>query len=294
MPIPTYQALMLPVLKAFQKEKSFRDVIEIIAQEFNLTDAERMEILPSGKATIIYSRISWAKVYLAKAGLLEAKRRGVFCITEAGREVLANNISSIDTEFLKQFPAFVEFFGRKNAEILPDKDTDATPDEAIDKACREVYAQLKSEILERLKKTDPVFFERIVLELMRAMGYGVDKSVIQQMTKRSHDGGIDGIINEDVLGLDKIYLQAKRYEGSVGREQVQAFVGAITGFSARKGVFITTGCFSAPAIEYAKNQTLVLIDGERLSEFLIEYNVGVSLDRKIEIKKIDSSFFEEE
>jgi restriction system protein len=292
--IPTYQTLMLPVLKAFQQERSLRDVVEIIANELKLSELERLERLPSGKVTVLYSRVSWAKVYLTKAGLLEAKSRGVFCVTNAGRKVLAENVTAIDNEFLKQFPSFVEFFGRKNLESLHERNIDATPDEAIDSAYQEMYAQLKSDLLEKLKKTNPTFFERIVLELMRAMGYGVDKNCLEQITKRSHDCGIDGVINEDVLGLDKIYLQAKRYDGSVGREQVQAFVGALSGFSATKGVFITTGTFSSHARDYAKNQKIVMIDGERLSELLIEYNVGVSLDRKIEIKKIDLGFFEEE
>jgi len=286
-------------LKPSKAEGTLKQAVKLVSRKLGLSEEEKQSLLPSGNQPIIYNRVGWAKFYLKKAGLLDSKKRGLDFITKEGEDVLKKNITRIDNEFLKQFSSFNEFINKKSKKQDSEDEDNGnqaiqTPDEAIYKAFNEINDQLKVELLEKLKKTDPIFFEKIVLELMKAMGYGVDEKISAQMTKKSHDGGIDGIINEDVLGLDKIYLQAKRYDKSVSREAVQAFVGALSGLGATKGVFITTGYFSSSALDYAKNQKIILIDGESLSEFMVKYNVGVLPNRKIEIKKIDLSFFEDD
>ena len=292
MAIPNYQDLMLLTLKAAKTERKFKDVVEDISQTLGLTDDEKRQTISSGTQPLIYNRVGWAKFYLVKAGLLKSPKRGFFIITKNGNDVLKNPPVKIDNNFLKQFDEFNDFVnskkqnvenGQKQIDDVEDAD-DLTPDEMIVKAHSEINRQLKAEILEKLKQVDPIFFEKVVLNLMLEMGYGADKLTSAKMTQKSNDGGIDGIINEDTLGLDKIYLQAKRYSSqTVSRESIQAFVGALAGEGASKGVFITTSQFSKYALEYANNQKIILIDGEALAEYMLKYNVGVIPHRKIEM-----------
>jgi restriction system protein len=304
MAIPDFQSLMLPLLKvvADGREYCLRDVVELLSSEFHLTDEERQQLLPSGRYLTFDNRIAWAKTYLKKAGLIDQPRRAYFQITERGREVLKSLPSVINMKFLEQFPEYIAF--KENLEqakapqqMIPSNSVQSeTPEELIESGARTIRKELAGEILQRVKGCSPGFFERLVVELLVQMGYGGTRQDAGRAIGRSGDEGIDGVIHEDRLGLDVIYLQAKRWEGVVGRPEIQKFVGALQGQRAKKGVFITTSDFTKEAVEYVRHidNKVVLINGALLANLMIDNNVGVSLAVTYEIKKIDSDYFLEE
>ena len=304
MAIPDFQTLMLPLLKvvADGREYRLRDVVELLAKEFYLTDEERQQLLPSGRYPTFDNRIAWAKTYLKKSGLIDQPRRAYFQITERGREVLKSSPSLINMKFLEQFPEYIAF--KESPEEVEEQQRMApsisaqneTPEELIENGARTIRKELAGEILQRVKGCPPAFFERLVVELLVKMGYGGTRQDAGRAIGRSGDEGIDGVIHEDRLGLDVIYLQAKRWENVVGRPEIQKFVGALQGQRAKKGVFITISDFTKEAVEYVRNidNKVVLINGALLANLMIDHNVGVSLAATYEIKKIDSDYFLEE
>jgi restriction system protein len=303
MTIPDYQSLMLPVLRFLKdgKEHNIGEVVDSLADNFNLSTEERQQLLASGQQTVIRNRAGWARTYLKMAGLISSTRRGYFRITERGQEVLASKPERIDVKYLEQFPEFVAFrelrHERPDEAPLPvDASTDATPEEALVAAYGRLRLDLEAELLDQVKGASPSFFERLVVELLVRMGYGGTLRDAGQAVGKSGDGGIDGIIKEDRLGLDVIYIQAKRWDATVGRPDIQKFAGALQGHRARKGVFITTSSFSSDALEFASriDSKIVLIDGAALAKHMIDHNVGVSVSRSYEVKKIDSDYFNEE
>lgn len=301
MSIPNYQKIMLPLLKfsGDKKEHSIREAINHISELFNLTDEEKREILPSGQQQVINNRTAWAKTYLKKAGLLESTRRSYFIITEKGLDVLKENPVEIDMPYLKRFPEFIEFTAikRQEKQSLSQEEQQQTPQELLGLSYQQIKDELTQEILKSIKETQPDFFERLVVELLLKMGYGGSRKDAGEAIGKSGDEGIDGIIKEDKLGLDTVYIQAKKWEGTVGRPEIQKFVGALHGQGAKKGIFITTSNFSKEAIGYASNMNdpkIVLIDGMLLSNYMIDNDIGVSKVETYEIKKIDSDYFSEE
>jgi restriction system protein len=302
--IPDYQTVMLPLLKQARdgNEYSLGQLIDALADAFSLTEAERQELLPSGAQPVFNNRVSWARTYLTKAGLLVSPRRGFHRITDRGREVLAANPTKIDLAFLNQFPEFVEFKALRRDDAISQAVHDAvvdstTPQEALELAYQRIRGDLEAELLDRLKKCSPAFFERIVVDLLVKMGYGGSRQDAGRAIGRSGDEGIDGIIKEDKLGLDVVYIQAKRWNSTVvGRPEIHRFVGALVGQRARKGVFITTSTFSNDARTYAQGieNKVVLIDGQELASLMIEHGVGVTTLNVYEVKRIDSDYFAEE
>jgi restriction system protein len=274
----------------------------VLAKKFQLSDADREERLPSGRQSKFANRVAWAKVYLVQAGLLASTRRGHFQISERGREVLHAPPARIDIKFLEQYPEFLEFRTPKadgedsRREQRPDLAEPETPEETLEAAHVKMRASLATEILTRIKAGTSEFFERLVVELLIKMGYGGSRSDAGQAVGKAGDEGIDGMISEDRLGLDVVYLQAKKWEGTVGRPEIQKFVGALHGKRARKGVFITTGAFSSDASSYVEHiePKVVLIDGKRLAELMIDFEVGVTTARTYHVKRIDSDYFDEE
>lgn len=299
---PDFQTIFLPLLEftADGLEHSNQDAIEHLAERFGLTEEERKARLPSGRKRVFDNRVHWARTYLAKAGLLGSPRRGFFQITARGLEVLAQRPSKIDVNFLAQFQEFREFRElRHQVAASPsagrELDGEATPEEDLEAAYQRVRHDLAGELLAMVRKCSPSFFERLVVDLLVKMGYGGTRQDAGQAIGRSGDGGIDGIIKEDRLGLDAIYLQAKRWDGVVGRPEVQKFAGALQGHRARKGVFITTSSFSKEAVEFVGrlDSKIILIDGEQLVQLMIDHDVGVSTAAAYEIKKIDQDYFTE-
>lgn len=306
--IPEFQTLMLPVLEfcGDQKEHGSRETIEYISDKLSLTPDERQQLLSNGRRTVIYDRVLWARTYMKMAELLESPKRGNYRITKRGLDVLTQKPLRIDIKFLMQFPEFVNFYRKNKPEkemngnseenhLQPDEPV-LTPEEQLENAYESIREKLADEILEQLKGVSPDFFERIVVEVIVSMGYGGSRKDAGQTVGRSGDGGIDGIINEDRLGLDIIYLQAKRWQGTVGRPEIQKFAGALLGKQARKGIFITTSDFSAEAKDYVKNldARIILIDGNQFARFMIDCNVGVSTVSTYEIKRLDSDYFTDE
>ncbi len=301
MAIPDYQSVMLPLLRfaSDNQEHSLRETIENLADHFNLTESERTELLPSGQQTTFVSRVGWAVTYTKKAGLLEATRRSHFQITERGLEVLQQKPTAINVKFLKQYPEFVAFQSKsktlsKASNIQsPIPEVEQTPEETIENSYQTIRDNLASELLKQIMECSPAFFEQLVVDLLVKMGYGGSRKDAGQAVGKSGDGGIDGIIKEDRLGLDLIYIQAKRWESSVSRPEIQKFAGALQGHHAKKGVFITTSDFSQSAIEFANKieSKVVLINGETLAKLMIDYNVGVSPTQLYELKSIDSDYF---
>jgi restriction system protein len=302
MPIPDFQELMLPLLRylADGEQQRLRDLIDHLAQEFSLTVEERRQLLPSGQQPIFDNRVGWARTYLKKAGLLESPRRGWVQITERGRDVLKQKPERITTDFLKQFEEFQAFIAQSNTttatnDVMPSDHT-ASPEELLERAYETLKQNLLAELLEQVKRASPAFFERLVVELLVRMGYGGSFQEAARAIGRGGDEGIDGIIKEDRLGFDVVYVQAKRWGQAVSRPEVQKFAGALQGHRARKGVFITTSTFTKEAQEYVEkiDSKIVLIDGERLAELMFEYNVGVSTVTSYPAKRIDNDFFLEE
>ena len=304
MAIPDYQSLMLPLLRltADKKEHSLKDATHILSKEFNLSEVELAEMLPSARKTRFYDRVGWAGTYLRKAGLLSAPRRGWFQITQRGLDVLGNPPDRITVGFLEQFDEFVQFRERhekntENSSNDPKIDIESqTPEESIESAYLNIRQSLTDEILQTVKNCSPSFFEQLVVDVLVKMGYGGTRKDAGKAVGKSGDDGIDGIINEDRLGLDVIYLQAKRWENPVGRPEIQKFAGALQGQRAKKGIFITTSTFTKEAQEFASRieSKITLVDGETLSQLMIDYNVGVNLVASYELKRIDSDYFVEE
>lgn len=299
MAIPDYQTLMRPLLEfaADGLEHSVAEAREKLASLFRLTEEERKELLPSGRQPVFTNRVAWAKVYLGQAGALETPRRGWFQINERGRQLLKDVPGPITKKHLERFPDFNLF--RQRSKETHDETTEIaegqTPEETLEAAYEKFREEIAAELLSRVKKASARFFEQLVVGLLLKMGYGGSRKEAGEAIGKGGDEGIDEIINEDKLGLDVIYLQAKRWEGVVGRPEVQKFVGALHGKRAKKGVFITPRGFSAEAREYAAHidPKVVLIDGEQLTELMIDYNVGVSPVASYETKQIDSDYFEE-
>lgn len=307
MAIPDYQTLMLPLLKriADKQEHHFSTIVSVLSDEFNLTQDERECLLPSGQMTTIKSRAGWARTYLKKAGLLEQPNRGYVKITKRGLDILDQKPDIINVKLLEQFPEFIEFrdAGKSGIDIALDKskisnpvNSEYSPEETLLTIHENLNLLLATELLDNIMLCSPSFFERLVVELLLAMGYGGSRADAGRAIGQSGDGGIDGIIDEDKLGLDSIYIQAKRWEGVVGRPEIQKFVGALQGNRAHKGVFITTSDFTKEAKDYVKNITnkVVLINGLTLAKLMIENNVGVSVAATYQVKKIDSDYFVDE
>ncbi|MGC9393767.1 MAG: restriction endonuclease [Anaerolineae bacterium] len=302
MPIPDFQSIMLPLFKfsGDGQERSLRETIEMLADQYGLTNEERNELLPSGQQAVFDNRVGWARTYMNKAGLLESTRRGYYKITPRGQQVLQSNPDKINAAFLRQFPEFVEFQrpSKDKSDEIDDQENNETqiPEEVIETAYQAMRQELADELLQVIKDHSLVFFERLVIDLLVKMGYGGTRKDAGQAIGRSGDEGIDGIIKEDRLGLDIVYIQAKRWEGVVGRPEIQKFAGALQGQRAKKGVFITTSAFSQAALDYVSliDNKIVLIDGDMLAQLMIDYNIGVASVAAYELKRIDSDYFTED
>ncbi len=305
MAIPDYQAIMLPLLKltADQNEHQFRAIVETLAHEFKLSQEERKVLLPSGTAFLFDNRVGWARLYLVRAGLLEATKRGFVKITQRGLQLLMQKPAKIDTKtLLEQYPEFIEFVrpqsgGRKASQIGKTEEiAEQSPEEAFQYGYEQLRHQLAQQLLTQVVNASPRFFERLVIDLLVKMGYGGSIKDAGKVVGTSGDEGIDGVIKEDRLGLDSIYVQAKKWQGTIGRPKLMEFVGALKGQKANKGVFITTSKFSNDAIAYVPkvDSKVVLIDGEQLAEFMIDFHIGVSSVATYEIQRLDSDYFVEE
>ena len=309
--LPSYEAMMPVVLKVLADGTSrpLREVFELVCQQYAFTPEQLSERLPSGRQTKVRSRVGWAKTYLVKAGLIEQPKRGICLITERGMAALASG-QAVDNQYLSQFEEFAAFTSSESAEVddpvptkgkprlaITESNPVQTPQEQIEQALAAINRSLADDLLTELLGLSPRFFEQLVVDLMVAMGYGGSQQDAARTTRYSSDGGIDGIIKEDRLGLDSIYLQAKRYtDKTVGRPEIQSFAGALDLHKARKGVFITTSSFSREAQEYVGliEKRIVLIDGARLAALMIEYGVGVTTRQTLTIKTLDSDYFLED
>lgn len=300
MKIPTYSELMRPILKCALKEPITRRSMTVaMADEYNLSQDERSQLLPSGSTTYIANRVGWAMTFLTKGKLIEKVAKSTYQATESAKAFLEKYPNGFTDKELKTIKGYAEAWQvNKNKRAAKEQtavDSNDTPEDRIDGALTQVSEHLRSEIMEQLSQVDPFRFEQVVIDLLSAMGYGGSREEAAKVTQQSNDEGIDGVINEDRLGLDVIYVQAKRWQGNVGRKEIQSFVGALAGKQANKGVFITTSEFAETARRYAESvsQKVILIDGARLSELMIEHNVGVSTVRTIAIKRVDSDYFED-
>lgn len=302
--IPDFQSIMLPLLEITgdKKERTLQEVRNSLAKYFNLTEEEISELLSKSKQQIFNNRVGWARTYLKKAELLVYTPKGHFKITDRGLKVLQEKPSKIDVKYLKRFPELLEFIKPskkekkikgKGVELLLEE---KTPEDLLEIGYEKYQEKLLSDLLEKVKECSPEFFERLVVELLVSMGYGGSFEDAGKAIGKSGDEGIDGIIKEDKLGLDVIYIQAKRWTSSVSRPDIQKFAGALLGKKAKKGVFITTSIFSESAIEYARNieNKIILVDGEQLTKYMVDNGVGVSEITSYEIKKIDIDYFTEE
>lgn len=302
MPIPDFQTLMRPLLQAHAdgKEHLNRDLVTHLAEEFGLDEEDRREMLPSGRARLFDNRIGWAKSHIAQAGLLTSPRRAISTITARGLDALRAHPERIDLRILNDYDEYREFRNRRkmvedgeNAASEVDPQENQTPEELLENAYFKVRGQIESELLAQIKNAAPEFLERVVVDLVVRMGYGGSRKDAGEALGRSGDEGIDGIIKEDPLGLDIIYLQAKRWEGTVGRPEIQKFAGALQGQRARKGIFITTSTFSSDALDYVSRieTKIILIDGRRLTKLMFDHGVGVATASNYEVKRIDSDYF---
>lgn len=305
MPVPDYQTLMLPLLKAAADNKEHRlgDVLELLAQDFHLTQEERQQLLPSGMPTFA-NRVGWAKSYLVQAGLLEGTKRAHFKITEQRRQVLNENPSRIDNDYLLRFASFVSFRNRgrasENTAVSNTPEVSGpiltqTPDELVRATVWQIDAALAKDLLDRILAAPPVFFEGLIIKLLLAMGYGGSRTDAGQIVGKSGDHGIDGIIDQDSLGLDRVYIQAKKYarDNPVSEPEIRGFSGSLGAAKANKGIFVTTSTFTQPAQNFAERHPckIVMIDGERLTGLMIRYNVGARIEETLHLKRIDEDFF---
>lgn len=305
MAVPGFQFFMLPLLKltADGEPHAIADLRGSLTRQMAISEEDQRERVPSGQQTKLHNRISWAATYLKKAHLLEKVGRGKVCITDLGKQVLADPPELIDIAFLERFDGFSEF---KNAQhddvpsdssvVMPPNTGGETPEELLEESYVALRKQLADDVLERVRQSSPRFFEELVVDLLVAMGYGGSRTDAGEAVGQSGDGGIDGIIKEDRLGLDAVYIQAKRWDGPVGRPVVQAFAGSLEGHRARKGVLITTSYFTADARDYVQRieKKIILIDGARLAQYMIDYGVGVTEVRTYVLKRVDTDYFEEE
>jgi restriction system protein len=299
--IPDFQTIMLPLMRILEdkQEHSLQELHTKICDNFNLSEEERNELVPSAVQTKIYNRVVWALTHLRKAKLIEAPRRTISVISNTGLDLLRTNPNRIDLTVLKNIPDYQSWIAIKGIhaksddKLIDDFIETRTPEELLEDSYSQLKDELADEIITKIKECSPNFFERLVVDLLLKMGYGGTKR--GNVIGISGDGGIDGIIDEDKLGLDSIYIQAKRWDNVVGRPQIQGFVGALAGQGAKKGIFITTSSFTKEALEYQPmNDTkIVLIDGNRLANLMIEHNVGVTTKINYEVKKIDNDYFEE-
>ncbi len=303
MPIPDFESVMLPLLQfaSDEREHSLKEAVNALHNEFGLTDEEQKTLLPCGKQPVFRNRVSWACTYMKKAVLLYSPRHGYFRITERGSDVLKQNRKTIDTKFLEQYPEFMEFKprqGKDRKKIEPSirreySQDEFTPDEILESTYVRMQESLASELLAKVNEYSPAFFEYLVVEVLVKMGYGGSRIEAGKAVGGSGDKGIDGIINQDRLGLDVIYIQAKRWQEPIGSPEIHKFVGALQGQNANRGIFITTSSFTREAENYAAkiNPKIVLISGKQLSQLMIEYNVGVKTITVYETKKIDIDYF---
>lgn len=302
MPVPDFQTIMLPLLESVRdgNEYSISELADLLADRFELTPAERNERVPSG-VTRFRDRVHWANTYMKKAILLESPGRGRIRITPRGLELLQENPQRIDRKLLMRYPEYVEFASpgddnhSNDTDVQDDKSVDRTPHETMELAYREMKESLAQDLLARVKTCSPGFFENLVLDVLVAMGYGGSRDDAAQSVGQTGDGGIDGIIKQDRLGLDVLYVQAKRWENTVGRPVVQAFAGSLDGVKARKGVLITTSRFSKDATEYVDKieKRIILVDGQQLAELMIAHEVGVSRVMSYDVKRVDQDYFED-
>lgn len=306
MPVPGYQEFMLPLLKiaADGKEHTVSEAMDMVADQMNIADADRDALLPSGTQTRFYNRITWAITYLTKSLLLVKAGRGRFRITSRGQVVLKQNPPRVNNAFLGQFEEYRAFKAKKNMKVTaatgqPEAETEAdepdvTPDERLDAAYKELRETLADDLLERVRGGTDKFFEHLVVDLLVAMGYGGSKAGRAHVVGKSGDGGIDGVIQEDRLGLDMVYIQAKKWQNSVGPDEIRKFVGSLGEQKAHKGVFITSGTYTSGARQAAEraNAKVVLIDGDQLAQLMIDHGVGVADHNAYVVKKLDSDYFE--
>lgn len=298
--VPPYHTLMLPLLKVMGTRNAMttKQMRDGVAENLGLTLEALSQRLPSGTQSAFDNRMGWARTYLFKAGLIERPRRATYAISETGKKLLANPPSEINVDFLRSYEQFNQFFdaSKSDKESLASTDVidaELTPEEQIEKGVRQIQRELQDEVLDRVRQLPPEGFEQLVLRLLVGMGYGGSMADVQGVT-RGADGGVDGVVNQDHLGLDRIYIQAKRWEGSVGRPIIQGFVGALAGVGASKGVIMTTSTFAQPAQDYVRTLTdrrIVLVDGQRMSELMLKHGIGVSTKQTFVIQRMDEDFF---
>ena len=300
--VPPYHVLMLPLLKVMSegKEMTTNQTKDAVAKYLGLTEEALVERLESGTQTTFDNRMGWARTYLFKAGLLDRPRRAIYVISDNGKKLLLNPPTAIDADYLRSYDRFNDFFPANAARsdkaqlvVQNDSDDELTPEEQIEKGVIRIQHELRGEVLDRVKQLPPEGFEQLVLRLLVGMGYGGSMADVQGVA-RGADGGVDGVVNQDHLGLDRIYIQAKRWEGSVGRPVIQGFVGALAGVGASKGVIMTTSTFAQPAQEYVRTLTdrrIVLVDGQRMSDLMLKHGIGVSTKQTFTIQKMDEDFF---
>lgn len=278
-----------------------KDIIEKLSQEFSLSETDRRKLLPSGTQRVFNNRVGWAKSYLKHAMLVGSPQRGTIRITQRGIQMLGKNPSKIDIKFLERYPEFVEFRRTKGRDKKSKEDeyiwsAEKTPQEILEDAYQKLQEEVAQGLLDKVKSCSPEFFERLVIDLLVKMGYGGSHQDVVRAFGGSGDEGIDGIIKEDKLGLDVVYVQAKRWQGTVGRPEIHKFVGALSGKKATKGVFITTSSFSKEALDYVQTiqYKVILIDGETLSQLMYDYDIGLSKIINYDVKEIDTDYFAEE
>ena len=307
MAVPNFQSLMLPVLKALAdgRELSISEMRTRVAASVRLTVDDMQEMLPRGRQSVFVNRVAWAMVYLGHSGLVERVRRGVWRLTVQGKALLADPPVRVDVSYLRKYPAFIAWRTGKNApssgddpvSVLSDRSTD-TPEEALEKAALKLREELEAEVLDRVRKATPKFLEQVVIDLLIAMGYGGGDPTMGRVTGRSGDGGIDGTIKEDPLGLDEVYVQAKKYadDNIVGEGNLRNFAGAIDAAGTTKGVFVTTAGFTPAAKNYVARspKRIVLIDGRELAHLMVQHGIGVRTRVRHEIKRIDEDYFDQE
>jgi len=302
MSVPDYQSIMLPLLQLLSDGQTYttRDLIEKMSDVFKLNDSERKELLPSGQQHVFDNRVGWARTYLKKAGLVESDKIGTQKITTRGLDVLKKGPKQINVDFLEQFPEFIAFKSQKSLtkpgiKTQTTEQTIETPEEIIEEKFLSINNDLIDDLLEKIKSCSPDFFEKLVVDLIVAMGYGGSRQDAGKAVGRSGDGGIDGIIKEDRLGLDAIYLQAKRWENAIPIKEIRDFAGALLSKKARKGIFISTSQFPASAYEYVQSiePRIILIDGKLLANMMIEYGIGIETQKNYKISKINNDYFEE-
>lgn len=296
--IPQYNEMYNEVLTVLNKHQSLRvrDMVEEVSNVLNLSEEERRRTLDNNNKTVIYHRLGWTKTYLTKAGLIQSVERGVYQITPEGEKVLASKVN-VDDQFLMQYEGVRDFVNRHNEDVdKKSENKESTPLENIDQSIKIISSRLSDELLDMINSKEPIFFEKLVLDLLDKMGYAYDEESIIS-TDYSGDEGIDGIIQEDKFGFNSIYVQAKRWKGNIGRPEIQKFLGAVAGQGGTKGLFITTSSFTREAVDYAKKQLqvkLILVDGKMLADLMIKYNLGVSVVKTYEIKQLDLDYFDGE